>query len=262
MTDIFRVHPDHPGLKVIGEAEGTRDVGGPEIAGQAVLDVVGECQRLLFVLERDGGQHRSKDLLLGDAHLVVGGGEERRRHVAAAARAVELGTARGNLGAFRPADGDIFEHLLLMYRMDERTNDGLRIERMPDLDAARLFGDQRGELLVNAFLHQQPRRRGAAFAVQRIDHEDGGIGGTLEIGIGEDDHRVLAAEFEMHALQRLGTLAHDHRAGAAFADKADRLDQRMLGQRLAGILAEAVDEVPDAFRQAGFLGDLDQQASR
>ena len=86
-----------------------------------------------------------------------------------------------------------------------------------------------------------------------------GIGSALEIGVGKDDHRVLAAEFEMHALQRVGALLHDHRAGAAFADEADRLDQRMFGQRLAGVLAEAVDEVPHALGQTGILGDLDQQ---
>ena len=66
----------------------------------------------------------------------------------------------------------------------------------------------------------------------------------------------------MHALQRVGALLHDHRAGAAFADEADGLDVGMLGQRLAGVLAEAVDEVPHALRQAGLLGDLDQQARR
>ncbi len=89
-----------------------------------------------------------------------------------------------------------------------------------------------------------------------------GVGGALEIGIGEDDHRVLAAELEMHALQRVGALLHDQRAGAAFADEADGLDVGVLGKGLAGILAEAVDEVPHALGQARLLGDLDQQAGR
>ena len=40
------------------------------------------------------------------------------------------------------------------------------------------------------------------------------------------------------------------RAGRAFADEADRLDVGMLGQRLAGLLAEAVHDVDDARRQA------------
>ena len=46
-------------------------------------------------------------------------------------------------------------------------------------------------------------------------------------------------------------LRHDRRAGRAFADEADRLDVGMLGQRLAGLLAEAVHGVEHARRQAG-----------
>ena len=52
--------------------------------------------------------------------------------------------------------------------------------------------------------------------------------------------RVLAAELEVHALQRRGALRHDRAAGADSPTKPIALMSRMLGQRLAGLLAEAV----------------------
>ncbi len=76
---------------------------------------------------------------------------------------------------------------------------------------------------------------------------------AVEIGVVEHDHGVLAAEFEMHALQGRGALRHDRRAGRALADKADRLDGGMFGQRLAGFLAHAVDGVEHAVGQAGLF---------
>ncbi len=146
-----------------------------------------------------------------------------------------------------------------MDRVDQRTDHGVGIERMADLDALGFLGDGGRERVVDARLDQKARRRGAALAVERVDHEYGGIGGALEIGIGEHDHRILAAQFEVDAFERVGALPHDQRAGAAFADKTDRLDVGMLGQRLAGVLAHTVDDIPDAGRNAGFVGDLDQQ---
>ena len=89
-----------------------------------------------------------------------------------------------------------------MHGMDERPDHGLRVERMTDPDALGLLRHERGEPIIDALLDEEARRRGTALAVQRVDHENGGVGGAVEIGVGEDDHRVLAAELEMHALQR------------------------------------------------------------
>jgi hypothetical protein len=83
-------------------------------------------------------------------------------------------------------------------------------------------------------------------AVQRIDHEHRRVQGAILVGVGEDDDRVLAAEFEMHALQRRRALTHDMRAGGCFSHEGDRLDGGMFGQRLARAFAEAVHEVDDA----------------
>ena len=49
--------------------------------------------------------------------------------------------------------------------------------------------------------------RGAALAIERVDHEHGRIERAFEIGIVEHDHGVLAAKLEMHALQARRALA-------------------------------------------------------
>ena len=144
--------------------------------------------------------------------------------------------------------------------MDQRPHHGLGVQRVTDRDALGLFGDRRGEAVVNAGLDQQTAGGGAAFAVQRIDHEDGGIGGAVKVGIGKDHDRVLAAKLKMDALEGVGTLFHDHGAGAAFPHETDGLDVGMFGQGTARLFAQAVDKVPDPGRQARAFGDFDHQA--
>ena len=52
------------------------------------------------------------------------------------------------------------------------------------------------------FFDKEPARRGAALAIERVDHEHDGVERAVEIGVVEYDHRIFAAEFEMHALER------------------------------------------------------------
>jgi hypothetical protein len=93
--------------------------------------------------------------------------------------------------------------------MDQRTDHRVGIERMAELDALGFLGDGGGERFVDGRLDQKARGRGAALAVERVDHEHGGIGRALEIGIREDDDRIFAAQFEMNAFERVRPLPHD-----------------------------------------------------
>ena len=144
--------------------------------------------------------------------------------------------------------------------VDQRSDLGLRVERVADADVLDPRLEPGQEIVGDGGVQQQPRGRGAAFAVERVDHEDRGIERAVEIGIVKDHHRVLAAEFEMHPFERVGPLFHDHRAGFGFADKGDGLDFRMLGKGAARVFAKAVDEVPDTRRQARLFRDLDEDA--
>ena len=49
MADVFGIQPDHAGLQCIGDAQRAAHVGGPDIAGEAVLHVIGDLDRVVLV---------------------------------------------------------------------------------------------------------------------------------------------------------------------------------------------------------------------
>ena len=93
-------------------------------------------------------------------------------------------------------------------------------------------------------------------AVEVRHHRD--VGGAVEIGVGEDDQRRLAAQLHRHFLQG-GTAGRRHHlaAGLDAAGEGDLLDTGMLGQHGAHA-AVALDDVEDAVGQARFGVDLGQ----
>lgn len=258
MADVFRVHPDHARFQTVGEPQRPRQVVGPDVAGQAVGNVIGDLKCFFFRTEADGGQDRAEDFFLGDFHRVVRAGEEGWAHEAAFRP--DAAAASGYRCAVLAGGFEVAGHLVEMGLVDQRTDFGLWVEGMTDLDVVHPIDEPCLEFLGNRVLHQKARGRGAALSVERIDHEDCRIQRPVEIGIVENDHGVLAAELEMHPLQGFRPLSHDHGPGAALADEGDGLDVRMFCQGLAGFFAEAVDKVPDTFRQAGFFCYFHQDA--
>src|ERR1700742_3007972 len=65
------------GLDPAGHRQRTLKGTRKHVAGQPVHAVVGDPDRVLFVVERNDRQHRPEDLLLGDGHLVVDVDEKR-----------------------------------------------------------------------------------------------------------------------------------------------------------------------------------------
>jgi hypothetical protein len=70
------------------------------------------------------------------------------------------------------------------------------------------------------------------------------------IGVGEHHGGALAAELHREPLQERRGVAEDELAGAALAGERDERHVRVLHERVAGLLAESVDEVEDARRDA------------
>src|SRR3954465_5743341 len=149
-----------------------------------------------------------------------------------AAGAVMRLAADRNGGAVLLRDLEIAADLGEMPLMDQRPDFGGGVERMPDLQRPYPGSKFFEEFSSDAFLDQQPAGGGATLAIERVDHKDNRIQRPVEIGVVEHDYGLLAAQFEMDALQSGCVLRHDRRARRALADKADRLDRGMLGQRL------------------------------
>src|SRR5687768_14621502 len=71
VAHVLAVDEAHARLYGSRHAMGPAYVLGPDVAGQAVLDVVGLGNRIRLVLERNQAGHWTEDLFLGDAHAVV-----------------------------------------------------------------------------------------------------------------------------------------------------------------------------------------------
>ena len=100
---------------------------------------------------------------------------------------------------------------------------------LPDAQRAHLLGDLRDELVVHRRLDVHPLDRDARLpgVLHRVVRRH--VGGALEVGVGEHDHRVLAAQLERRRDQpprgRFGDLATGLR-GTREHDHVDLLDQR------------------------------------
>ena len=117
--------------------------------------------------------------------------------------------------------------------------------------AARSAPPPSHETVVDRALHQEPAACRAGLAGVLHDGLQDERGGALQVGIVEHDLRGLAAKFE-HDLQRpVGGRLLDQRADFGAAGEGDEVDVAVGGQRGAGFLAEAGDDVERAIGQAG-----------
>ncbi len=83
----------------------------------------------------------------------------------------------------------------------------------PWRSAVDLLGQPLDELVVDRILDVDALDRDADLARVEQAEGGGGVGGALDVGVGEHDHRVLAAELEADRGQRLGRLRHHLLAG-------------------------------------------------
>src|SRR3954466_14973909 len=98
-----------------------------------------------------------------------------------AARPVMRLAADRNGGAVSPRDIEIAADLCQMSLMDQWPDLGGGIEGVADLQRLHPRRELLDEFSGDGLLNQQPARRGAALAVQRVDHEHGRIQRSVEI---------------------------------------------------------------------------------
>ena len=134
--------------------------------------------------------------------------------------------------------------------------DAARAGRAPLAQRADLLGHAAHEVVVDRLDHVGALDRDAGLAAVLHRPVDGGVGGALDVGVGEHDHRVLAAELERDRGQRLGGARHDllaGRGGAGEHHHVDGVDQRGAGVAVAG------RDLEDALGQAALAHALGHQ---
>ena len=163
--------------------------------GEAIGRVVGEPHGLLGVVHLHDRQGRPERLLGHDLHRVVDIYEHGR--LVEATWALQLVAAREHARALLHSVGDVVLDRLQLGRERDRANlDRAVALRLAHSQGAHLLGDFVHELLVDRLLniHALDRDGRLAGILHRVVRRE--VGRALQVGVGEHDHGVLAAELE------------------------------------------------------------------
>src|SRR5207253_7125030 len=156
--------------------------------------------------------------------VVVGGLDDR-------ARIPETGTVR-HVAAEERLSLDEARNGLAVRRRDQRAHLRRLVAGIADLQLARRLDEQLDEAIVGRALDEDARARAAVLARVVEDGVRRSGRGLLEVGVGEDDVRGLAAELERDALDRRGGAGHHAPTDLGRAGEADLRAVRMLDEPL------------------------------
>ena len=191
--DLTRAHPPRNALR-------ERVILRIHRARQSVVGVVRDRDGLVDRVERDDDQHRAEDLLLGDPHIVGHVGEQGRFDVEAGVRVRRDSAAGHEAGSLLLADLDVVEHATLLSFGGKRTEEGVVLARIPDLEALHHGLDPADDLLLAFARHEKAGQRRAHLAGVPDAREHSVREDLVEVDVVGDDGRRLAAQLQGHPL--------------------------------------------------------------
>ena len=163
------------------------------------------ARRRASVLVSEGAhrEHRAEDLLAPDLGVDRDVDEDRRLEEVPARQMPAGRPPPVSSGIRRLARAlDEAEHLLVLAARDQRAEQRAVGETVADRDPARLLGEAVEQARRERLLDQQPRGRAADLPLVPEDAEHHPLDRGLDVGVGEDDERRLAAELERDVLDR------------------------------------------------------------
>ena len=226
------------------------------------MAVVGHADHLGLVAPADRHQHRPEDLLARQAPVVGTIGEHGRHRVVALAQRTVLGrqAAEHQLG-IGPLQAlfDILADLGELLVVDDGADIGLLVQRIADLEHRGLLLELLQEGVEDVLVQEHARAGRAALALAGEAHGiDDAVDRPVLVGVGIDDRRALAAEFQRHRHDALCRRAHHDLADLGRASEGELADVGVVEQRSTHFLSVAGQQVENARRQE-LLADLGQQ---
>ena len=202
---------------------------------------------------------RAEDLLAGDLRGVVGAHDGRLD--VAAVRQGRIGgrlAAEQHLAALGLRDLDVRQHAIAVQHRGERAHLGRRVLRVADPDAAGEGEEPLEELVDDVLVDDEPARGDARLALVVEDAEGRASDGGRQHRILEHDVRALAAELEVHLLERRSRAGGNGPADIRAAGERHLGDAGVVDDALARSRAVARQDVHNARGEADFgheLGD-------
>ena len=205
--DQAAVEADHAGLEPLADPQAAGEVAGVDVGDQAVLGVVGQPDRLVLVGEGDDRGDRAEDLLAED---------RRRRRARRAARSA--GSRSRARSGRRAADDDARRRRRRRRRPARRPCRGVLVDQRADLGVRRRCPDRRAAPPSARPAGGRTRRRrrrcdvepvrgGARLAAVAHLRDHRAVDGGVEVGVGEDEERRVAAELHRAVDDLVGGLA-------------------------------------------------------
>src|SRR5207237_6058290 len=147
-------------------------------------------------------------------------------------------------------------HAVTVRDGDQRSHLRLGIERIAAANLLRVLGEPGYELLVQRRLDEYARACLATLARRVVDRPDGARNRVVEVRVGEDEVRALAAELERDALDRVRAEPHDLAARPRRAGEGDLVDARVPDEVRTGGRTVARDDVDRSGREADLGREL------
>ena len=133
-------------------------------------------------------------------------------------------------GAVRQATLDHPEHAITLSPGDQRPDDGISLAGISNLQRLGGGDEHVDGLVVEAAMHDDPRRCGTDLPRMKRPHRRHGRHRLGDIAVGGHNERSLPAEFHEVALHRLGTLLDDACPDDRAAGEADHVDELRVDQ--------------------------------
>ena len=125
------------------------DIPGPQVASEPVFGVVCNLDGVSFVIERNRGERRTKDLFLGDAHFIVRTGEQHGCDPVAAFGCLSPRAALDHRCAVFFGDVAVTADLVVMPGVNQRADHRGWVEGMPHGNTLHLLGETFGECVID-----------------------------------------------------------------------------------------------------------------
>ena len=256
------VDTDHAGIRVSLELAGRPAVPGEDGRAVAVGVVSNHAYRLVVTVNPNYRQNRAEDLVCVDTH--VGSDPVQQRGAEKEAVAVERlePPVHHHLGARVGTGPYVTGDPITVFGGDQGAHLGGRVVTgaddqllHPKLDR---FNKRIGDL-SDSYDHGNSH---AALSGRPVGGRHGGIGGQVQVSVGQDDHMVLSSTQGLDPLRLGGARRVDVASDRGGSHETERRNVGVFEEPVDGDLV-AVDQVHHARWKTGLLGQFyDQPGGR